>query len=133
MKKNDEVYSVEVSKTEQNDYSVDTHKKEESILPIPIIHTIQSLGLDDDYNLSYDKKKNIATVSGKRDGYNYTVIAEKSMGETLIQTRYPELERKSDYKDEVKLLYSKGLRQKDIAMRLGISQSLVSKLVREDS
>ncbi|OPA79063.1 hypothetical protein BVG16_08135 [Paenibacillus selenitireducens] len=42
---------------------------------------------------------------------------------------YDQLDKKS--KDEVKQLREQGLKQKEIALRLGISQSLVSKLLKE--
>lgn len=81
----------------------------------------------------YDEKKQTITMSGKQNGYHVTLTAEKGLGETTTQTRYPVLDRKSEYKDEVLRLYNeKGLKQKDIASILNISQSLVSKLIRNN-
>lgn len=83
-------------------------------------------------SLSYNEKNQTVTISGVQNGYHVTLTAEKSMGETTTETRYPILNRKSDYKEEVLRLYhDKGLKQKEIASRLNISQSLVSKLIRQ--
>lgn len=81
----------------------------------------------------YDEKKQTITMSGQQNGYHVTLTAEKGLGETTTQTRYPIFDKKSDYKGEVLRLYNDlGLKQKDIAARLNISQSLVSKLIRDD-
>lgn len=82
----------------------------------------------------YDEKKQTITMSGTQNGYHVSLTAEKGLGETTTQTRYPVLERKSDYKEEVLRLYNeKGLKQKEIGARLNISQSLVSKLIKDDN
>ena len=84
----------------------------------------------DDVKTSTDESRGVATVSGKKDGKRFSVTIEESdLGQTKTFTQYCDLPRKSDYKDEVKRLYKNGLKQKDIALRLGISQSLVSKLL----
>lgn len=84
----------------------------------------------DDVKTSTDESRGVATVSGKKDGKHFSVTFEESdLGQTRTFTQYYDLPRKSDYKDEVKRLYKKGLKQKEIAIRLGISQSLVSKLL----
>lgn len=84
----------------------------------------------DDVKTSTDEVQGIATISGKRDGKRISVTIEESdLGQERTFTQYNDLPRKSDYQEEVKRLYKKGLKQKDIALRLGISQSLVSKLL----
>lgn len=85
-------------------------------------------------SFSYDEKKQVVTLSGKQNGFHVTLTAERGLGETITQTRYPDFEKKSDYKEEVIRLYNElGLKQKDIAVRLNISQSTVSKLLRENN
>lgn len=82
----------------------------------------------------YDEKKQTITMSGKQNGYHVTLTAEKGLGETTTQTRYPVLDRKSEYKDEVlRLSNEKGLKQKEIAAILNISQSTVSKLIKSNN
>lgn len=79
-----------------------------------------------------DETRGTATISGKRGGKNVSVTIDSSdYGETRSFSVYDDLSRKSDYKDEVKRLYRQGLKQREIALRLGISQSLVSKLLNE--
>ncbi|WP_161487911.1 hypothetical protein [Paenibacillus glacialis] len=58
-------------------------------------------------------------------------IEQSDIGETRTMSTYDQLDKKSDYKDEVKRLREQGLKQKGIALRLGISQPLVSKLLKE--
>lgn len=78
------------------------------------------------------KKKQTITISGKQNDYHITVTAEKGIGETITKTSYPVLDRKSDYKEEVLRLYNEvGLKQKEIATRLNISQPLVSNLIKK--
>ena len=85
-----------------------------------------------DIKTTTDEAKGIATISGARDGLNYSLVIEKSKhGQTLTASMYEQLPRKSDYKDEVKRLFQQGLKQKQIALRLGMSQSLVSRLLHE--
>ncbi|CAJ1317315.1 helix-turn-helix domain-containing protein [Paenibacillus nuruki] len=85
-----------------------------------------------DVKTTVDEKKGLATVTGKKDGKILSMSIEQSeIGETRTMSTYSDLEKKSDYKDEVKNLRKKGIKQKDIALRLGISQSLVSKLSNE--
>jgi len=81
---------------------------------------------------STDETRGFATISGTRDGMRFSLTIDKSeFGETRTQSVYPELPRKSDYKDEVHRLRQQGLKQREIALRLGISQSLVSKLLND--
>lgn len=79
---------------------------------------------------STDEDKGIATVSGERDGQRLSfTIRQSDLGEIRRATVYTDLPRKSDYKDEVRQLYREGYKQREIAEMLGISQSLVSKLL----
>ena len=84
----------------------------------------------DDVKTSSDETQGIATIYGKKEGKHFSITIEASdLGQTRIFTQYNILPRKSDYKGEIKRLYKKGLKQKEIALHLGISQSLVSKLL----
>ena len=79
---------------------------------------------------STDEDKGIATVSGERDGKRLSfTIRQSDLGEIRRAAVYADLPRKSDYKDEVQQLYREGYKQREIAAMLGISQSLVSKLI----
>lgn len=79
-----------------------------------------------------DELRGTATISGKKDGKHLSFVIEQSeIGETRTASVYDSLDKKSDYKDEVKRLRKQGLKQKDVALRLGISQSLVSRLENE--
>lgn len=85
-----------------------------------------------DVKTTTDESRGIATVSGKKGGKHLSFVIEQSdLGETRTLSAYDELDKKSGYKDEVKRLRKQGLKQKDVALRLGISQSLVSKLENE--
>ena len=79
---------------------------------------------------STDEDKGIATVSGERDGQRLSfTIRQSDLGEIRRASVYTALPRKSDYKDEVQRLYREDYKQREIADILGISQSLVSKLL----
>ena len=78
-----------------------------------------------------DERRGVATVSGERDGQRLSfTIRQSPLGEIREASVYDDLPRKSDYKDEVKRLYRERYTQQEIATMLGISQSLVSKLLR---
>ena len=79
---------------------------------------------------STDEESGIATVSGEMYGkrMSYT-IRQSELGEIRTASAYEDLPRKSDYKEEVQQLYREGYKQREIALMLGISQSLVSKLI----
>ena len=85
-----------------------------------------------DTKTSIDEVKGIATISGKRDGkYLSFVIEQRDYNEIRIDTS-DKFKRKSDYKEEIKRLHKIGLKQKEIALRLNMSQSFVSRLLNSD-
>lgn len=85
-----------------------------------------------DTKTSIDEAKGIATISGKRDGkYLSFVIEQRDYGEIQLESSN-NFRRKSDYKEEVKRLYKNGFKQKEIALRLNMSQSFVSRLLNSD-
>ena len=85
-----------------------------------------------DIKTTMDEVKGIATISGKKDGkYLSFTIEQRDCDEAQLDIT-EKFRRKSDYKDEVKRLYKLGLKQKEIAARLNISQPLVSILLNSD-
>lgn len=85
-----------------------------------------------DTKTSIDEVKGIATISGKRDGkYLSFVIEQRDYDELQLDTS-DTFKRKSDYKEEIKRLHKIGLKQKEIALRLNMSQSFVSRLLNSD-
>lgn len=85
-----------------------------------------------DTKTSIDEVKGIATISGKRDGkYLLFVIEQKDYDEIQLDVS-GKSKRKSDYKEEIKRLHKIGLKQKEIALRLNMSQSFVSRLLNSD-
>ena len=81
-----------------------------------------------DAKIALDEVRGVATISGKRDGkYLSFVIEQRDLDELESAVK-----RKSDYKDEVKSLYRNGFKQKEIASRLNMSQSFVSRLLNSD-
>lgn len=84
----------------------------------------------EDVRTSTDESRGYATICGKKGGKHVSVtIEETEIGKASTFSEYDDFQRKSDYRDEVKRLYKQGLKQREIALRLGISQSLVSKLL----
>ena len=85
-----------------------------------------------DTKTTMDEVKGIATISGKKDGKYLTFIIEQRDCEEVTLDVTGKFQRKSDYKDEVKRLRKMGLRQREIATRLNMSQSFVSRLLNSD-
>ena len=82
--------------------------------------------------IAIDDVKGIATVNGKRDGkYLSFTIEQRDCDEAQLDIT-EKFKRKSDYKNEVKRLYKSGLKQTEIAARLNISQSFVSRLLNSN-
>ena len=85
-----------------------------------------------DTKTTIDEIKGIATISGKKDGkYLSFVIEQRDYDEIQFESA-DNFKRKSDYKEEVKRLYKNGFKQKEIASRLNMSQSFVSRLLNSD-
>mgnify|MGYP003445594953 CR=1 FL=1 len=85
-----------------------------------------------DTKTTIDEVKGIATIYGKRDGKYLSFIIEQRDYEEIHLESPGKLKRKSDYKEEVKRLYQNGFKQKEIAARLNMSQSFVSRLLNND-
>ena len=89
----------------------------------------------DETKTTIDEKKGIATVSGKKNGkFLSFFIEQKDCNDELQSNVNVENSpvRKSDYKEEIKKLHKEGFKQKEIAFRLNMSQSLVSRLLNSD-
>ena len=85
-----------------------------------------------DTKTSIDEVKGIATISGKIDGKYLSFVIEQREYNDIQLDASNKFKRKSDYKEEVKRLHKMGLKQKEIAARLNMSQSFVSRLLNSD-
>ncbi len=85
-----------------------------------------------DTKTSINESKGIATISGKRDGKYLSFVIEQRDYDELQLDSSDTFKRKSDYKEEIKRLHKIGLKQKEIALRLNMSQSFVSRLLNSD-
>lgn len=105
---------------------------EENITPLQRFTKILTDRLTET-RMTVDEVKGIATVSGKLDGKQFSFfIEQRDCDEMLCTDNGNGYLRKSDRREEVKRLYGNGLTQKEIAFRLNMSQSLVSKLLNSD-
>ncbi len=110
---------------------MDNEFPSERIIPLKYF-TIELANQLIDTKTSIDEVKGIATISGKRDGkYLSFVIEQRDYDEIQLDTS-DTFKRKSDYKEEIKRLHKIGLKQKEIALRLNMSQSFVSRLLNSD-
>lgn len=85
-----------------------------------------------DTKTSIDMVKGIATIYGKRDGKYLSFIIKQIDYDEIQLDASDKFKRKSDYKEEIKRLYKIGFTQKEIAHRLNMSQSFVSRLLNSD-
>ena len=85
-----------------------------------------------DTKTTIDEVKGIATISGKKDGKYLSFVIEQRDYDEIPLEFADDFKRKSDYKEEVKRLYKNGFKQKEIASRLNMSQSFVSRLLNSD-
>lgn len=101
--------------------------------PIPLKYfTMELANQLIDTKTSIDEGKGIATISGKRDGKYLSFVIEQRDYDELQLDASDTFKRKSDYKEEIKRLHKMGLKQKEIALRLNMSQSFVSRLLNSD-
>lgn len=80
-----------------------------------------------------DELNGTATIQGMKEGKIFSFFIEQR---DLMDSRAMSIDdksfRKTDRKKEVKRLYQSGLKQTEIARKLNISQSLVSKLLNDE-
>lgn len=80
-----------------------------------------------------DEIKGVATVQGTKDEKNFSFsIEQRDLKENDMPKASDKFARKSDYKEEIKRLYQSGLKQTEIAHKLNMSQSSVSKLLNDE-
>lgn len=79
-----------------------------------------------------DETKGIAKISGKKAGKYLSFMIEQHDYDEIQLDSVDKFKRKSDYKEEIKRLYKNGFKQKEIAARLNMSQSFVSRLLNSD-
>lgn len=81
-----------------------------------------------DVKTVFDSKKGTATISGCRDGVQYTTTMKKQKnGVVKTESMFGTNLGKSALTEQIKELKSQGYKQREIADMLGISQSSVSK------
>ncbi len=90
-----------------------------------------AISLDDADIIKVDKKKKQIEVITESDGERH-IKKYKMYNNTyeLKEEVTKKLAYKGDYSEDIKELYRDGYTQKEIANRLGISQSYVSKLLK---
>ena len=80
-----------------------------------------------------DELNGTATIQGMKEGKIFSFFIEQR---DFMDSRAMRIDdktvRKTDRKKEVKRLYQSGLKQTEIARKLNISQSLVSKLLNDE-
>ena len=85
-----------------------------------------------DIKTTIDEVKGVATISGRLEGKYLSVVMEQRDEDVLSDVDEGKLIRKSSYKEEIKKLYKEGFKQQEIARRLNMSQSLVSRLLNNN-
>lgn len=85
----------------------------------------------EDARVSMDTKTGTATVTGRRDGLQYTTTVRSNLyGTTQTPSVYAVNVGRDALINQVKQLRGQGYKQNDIATMLGISQVSVSKYLR---
>ena len=79
-----------------------------------------------------DEARGVATVYGKMEGKYLSIVIEQRDEDVVPEITPVKVIRKSNYKEEVKRLHAAGFKQKEIAVRLNMSQPLVSKLLNDN-
>lgn len=80
-----------------------------------------------------DELKGTANVQGIKEGKIFSFsIEQRDFTKSTATIVEDKVVRKSDHKKEVKRLYQSGMKQTEIAHKLNMSQSLVSKLLNDE-
>lgn len=92
--------------------------------------TINDLMSDD---IEFTKKGNKVTMRRQNDFGTSTAEMEisESGRTTIIQSSVPHQEKKADYLEDIIEMKKRGISQKDIAFRLKLSESYVSKSLKK--
>ena len=83
--------------------------------------------------MNIDSVSRTVSISGETDDARISTRIDIFSENSFVKTssKFQKKEKKSDYIDEVRKLYQQGYKQVEIAQMLGISQSLVSNLLRK--
>lgn len=80
-----------------------------------------------------DELNGTATIQGIAEGKLFSfAIEQRDFTSNNATLKNDKVVRKSDRKKEIKRLYQSGMKQTEIAHRLNMSQSLVSKLLNDE-
>lgn len=80
-----------------------------------------------------DELNGTATIQGIKEGKIFSFsIEQRDFTDRSVTNTEDKFTRKSDRKKEIKRLYQSGLKQTEIARKLNMSQSLVSKLLNDE-
>ena len=80
-----------------------------------------------------DELNGTATIQGMKEGKIFSFfIEQRDFVDSKAMSIGDKSVSKSDRKKEIKRLYQSGLKQTEIARKLNISQSLVSKLLNDE-
>lgn len=83
--------------------------------------------------MNIDSVSRTVSISGETEDARISTKINVFSGNDFVKTssRFQKKDKKSDYIDEIRKLYQEGYKQVEIARMLGISQSLVSNLLRK--
>lgn len=108
-------------------------KNSNSSLPIDKIRNANMGNLLDRPDTDVIKKGNKVSVRQRSENsintFQYT--SYESGRNEIKATSVPHRERKKDYRDDILAMKREGMSQEDIAFELGMSQSTVSRILRE--
>lgn len=80
-----------------------------------------------------DELKGTANIQGIIEGKIFAFsIEQRDLANNNVPLKDDKVVRKSDRKKEIKYLYQSGMKQTEIARKLNMSQSLVSKLLNDE-
>ncbi len=107
-------------------------------LPINLPDDIGSMTINNLINsedTEFSKKGNKISIKRATDiGIATLEIESYDTGrKTITQSTVPHLSKKADYRDDIIEMKKSGMRNKDIAFKLGISESYVTKLSKKKS
>ena len=118
----------EIKKEEEN--LVIIEEKNNDLSLFDELKNVVSIDKLDDKKFIYEEKKGSITLQGKTDNTVFTATVKKTKNGDIKTLSTFDKKRPCDYKEDVKELYKEGYKQREIALKLDISQSTVSKLLK---
>lgn len=107
--------------------SNDLMKKQSENILRTMDNLVSNTGLND-VKTTFDSKTGIASVSGEKDGHQYTTtLTRHKNGVTRLSTQFDTNLDKEELILQIKELRKKGYKQQEIADILKISQATVSR------